>query len=466
LLKKNDCFLENKRNKINNQTEKGLIDVQENITKYIQNTEMFVYKENANLQGDILQKLLNDSTSNSLDSVKNDLIAAHQKVISGYQLEIETLSNSKFVRITQLQKSLDDTNFQLNQKKTDISQKQNDFSTLSPQIEAKNQEIQVLYSTYQDLLVKNGKIAEDWKQLLRNESHYFLDEAELHLYQDAYNDFNKQAEKINTLNQKLGSIQNLDTDLASRDFIIFHNYIGNKTNYDNVLNRLLSDNQTFYQVLKKNIIWAKDRQETIALIGSSNQKALAGLIVEIDNLIKDGVSSSLPLSVLSSNLRKIQSDRNNLLTSYDNWQAKISEINLWLQQAQGFGSNSAKDQQIKDNYLIQLQVAKSGLSIFPSAQEAVNKIDSNFKQETGELTTNWNQAKTLFDELITLGANKNSKIKDLEGKNKSLTYLEKDIKKEGEHRVLLTSNVLANAGRWEEYNFVKDYEEKAKEEGL
>ena len=30
-----------------------------------------------------------------------------------------------------------------------------------------------------------------------------------------------------------------------------------------------------------------------------------------------------------------------------------------------------------------------------------------------------------------------------------LTYLEKDIKKEGEHRVLLTSNVLANAGRWE-----------------
>ena len=47
-----------------------------------------------------------------------------------------------------------------------------------------------------------------------------------------------------------------------------------------------------------------------------------------------------------------------------------------------------------------------------------------------------------------------------------LTYLEKDIKKEGEHRVILTSNVLANAGRWEEYKFVKDYEEKAKEEGL
>ena len=47
-----------------------------------------------------------------------------------------------------------------------------------------------------------------------------------------------------------------------------------------------------------------------------------------------------------------------------------------------------------------------------------------------------------------------------------LTYLEKDIKKEGEHRVLLTSNVLANAGRWEEYKFVKDYEEKVKEEGL
>ena len=413
--------------KINNQKEKGLIDVQENITKYIQNREVFVYKENADLQGDILQKLLNDSTSNSLDSVKNDLIAAHQKVISDYQLEIQALSNSRFVRITQLQKSLDDTNFQLNQKKTDISQKQNDFSTLSPQIEAKNQEIQVLYSfTYQDLLVKNGKIAEDWKQLLRNESHYFLDEAELHLYQDAYNDFNKQAEKINTLNQKLGSIQNLGTDLALRDFVIFRDFIGNKIDFDNVLNRLLSDNQTFYQVLKKNIIWAKDRQETIALIGSSNQKALAGLIVEIDNLIKNAVSSSLPLSVLSSNLRKIQSDRNNLLTSYDNLQAKITEINLWLQQAQSFGGNSSKDQQIKDNYLIQLQVAKSRLSIFPSAQFAVNKIDSNFKQETGELTSNWNQAKTLFDELITLGANKNSKVKDLEEKNKGLTALEKD----------------------------------------
>ena len=198
----------------------------------------------------------------------------------------------------------------------------------------------------------------------------------------------------------MGAIQNLDTDLALRDFVIFYNYIGNKTNYDNVLNRLLSDNQTFYQVLKKNIIWAIDRQETIALIGSSNQKALAVLIVEIDNLIKTAVSSSLPLSVLSSNLRKIQSDRNNLLTSYDNLQAKISEINLWLQQAQSFGGNSSKDQQIKDNYLIQLQVAKSGLSIFPSAQEAVNKIDSNFKRETQELTSNWNQAKTLLVELI------------------------------------------------------------------
>jgi len=47
-----------------------------------------------------------------------------------------------------------------------------------------------------------------------------------------------------------------------------------------------------------------------------------------------------------------------------------------------------------------------------------------------------------------------------------LTYDEKNIKNVDEHRVLLTSNVLANAGRWEEYKLVKDYEEKAKEEGL
>jgi hypothetical protein len=47
-----------------------------------------------------------------------------------------------------------------------------------------------------------------------------------------------------------------------------------------------------------------------------------------------------------------------------------------------------------------------------------------------------------------------------------LTWDEKDSKKEDEHRVVLTSNVLANAGRWEEYQFVKNYEEKCKEEGL
>jgi hypothetical protein len=99
---------------------------------------------------------------------------------------------------------------------------------------------------------------------------------------------------------------------------------------------------------------------------------------------------------------------------------------LWLQQAQSFGGNSSNDRQIKDNYLIQLQVAKSRLNIFPSTQEAVYKIDSNFKRETGELTSNWNQAKTLFDELIKLGADKNSKIKNLEEKNKSLSELEKD----------------------------------------
>jgi hypothetical protein len=255
------------------------------------------------------------------------LIAASQKVIAGYELEINTLRNSNLIQNAQYQKSIDDTNLQLKQKQADITQKQNDFSSIFTQIQGKNQEIKVLYDTYQDLLVKNGKIAEDWKQLLQNESHYFLDEAELHLYQDAYNDFNKQAEKINTLNQKLGSIQNLDTDFALRDIVFFRqNYINNN-GFDYVLNRLLSDNQTFYQVLNKNIVWAKDRQETIALIGSSNQKALAGLIVEIDNLIKNGVTSSLPLSVLSSNLRKIQGDRNNLLTSYDDLQAKISEIN-------------------------------------------------------------------------------------------------------------------------------------------
>jgi len=48
----------------------------------------------------------------------------------------------------------------------------------------------------------------------------------------------------------------------------------------------------------------------------------------------------------------------------------------------------------------------------------------------------------------------------------TLTYDEKDIKNEGEHRVMLTSKILANAGRWEEYKFLKDYEENCKEQGL
>ena len=48
----------------------------------------------------------------------------------------------------------------------------------------------------------------------------------------------------------------------------------------------------------------------------------------------------------------------------------------------------------------------------------------------------------------------------------TLTYDEKDSKKEGEHRVMLTSNILANAGRWDDYKTIKDYEEKCKEEGL
>jgi hypothetical protein len=47
-----------------------------------------------------------------------------------------------------------------------------------------------------------------------------------------------------------------------------------------------------------------------------------------------------------------------------------------------------------------------------------------------------------------------------------LTWDEKNSKNEDEHRVVLTSSILANAGRWEEYEFVKDYEEKAKEQGL
>ena len=48
----------------------------------------------------------------------------------------------------------------------------------------------------------------------------------------------------------------------------------------------------------------------------------------------------------------------------------------------------------------------------------------------------------------------------------TLTYDEKHSKNEGEHRVMLTSNILANAGRWDDYKTIKDYEEKCKEEGL
>jgi len=47
-----------------------------------------------------------------------------------------------------------------------------------------------------------------------------------------------------------------------------------------------------------------------------------------------------------------------------------------------------------------------------------------------------------------------------------LTYDEKNIKNEDEHRIVLTSNVLANAGRWEEYKHIKAFEDKCKEEGL
>lgn len=47
-----------------------------------------------------------------------------------------------------------------------------------------------------------------------------------------------------------------------------------------------------------------------------------------------------------------------------------------------------------------------------------------------------------------------------------LSWEEKNAKKIGEHRVILTSNVLANAGRWEEYRQVKSYEDKCKNEGL
>lgn len=38
------------------------------------------------------------------------------------------------------------------------------------------------------------------------------------------------------------------------------------------------------------------------------------------------------------------------------------------------------------------------------------------------------------------------------------TYDEKNIRNQDEHRIILTSNILANAGRWEEYKLLKTYE--------
>jgi hypothetical protein len=176
------------------------IDVTEHIGQHIKDPSydnrggreiLLIYKVNAELSRDKLTEVQTNITD-----LRNKAWTPYVNLISTLYAQITTLENNRNVKDSEYQNKITSKYGDIAQKDNAIISKQGEINTVNSSISTIIGQINPNKQKLLDLLKENTTLVKEWKALLRNESHYFLDNAELLIYQDLYTDWEKLANNV------------------------------------------------------------------------------------------------------------------------------------------------------------------------------------------------------------------------------------------------------------------------------
>jgi chromosome segregation ATPase len=272
------------------------IDVDNNIGQYIKDPSyddqggkgtLLIYQVNAQLSRDKLTEVRTNITG-----LRDKAWTPYVNLISTLNAQITTLENNRNVKDSEYQNKITSKYGDIAQKDNAIISKQGEINTVNSSISTIISQINPNKQKLLELLKENTTLVKEWKALLRNESHYFLDNAELLIYQDLYTDWEKLANNVTA--PFLNKLQSFNS-----------NYLGD----------LQAPIEEYQEDLEAGIVWAKNRRETIDFIGNNSKVVFDQLLQEFRATPPQ--NSNLPLGQFADNLQKIQERRDNSLTSYD-----------------------------------------------------------------------------------------------------------------------------------------------------
>ncbi|MFM6527360.1 MAG: hypothetical protein ACKPIB_03575, partial [Dolichospermum sp.] len=176
------------------------IDVDNNIGQYIKDPSyddqggkgtLLIYQVNAQLSRDKLTEVQTNITG-----LRDKAWTPYVNLISTLNAQITTLENNRNVKDSEYQNKITSKYGDIAQKDNAIISKQGEINTVNSSISTIIGQINPNKQKLLNLLKENTTLVKEWKALLRNESHYFLDNAELLIYQDLYTDWEKLANNV------------------------------------------------------------------------------------------------------------------------------------------------------------------------------------------------------------------------------------------------------------------------------
>ncbi|MTJ46949.1 lectin-like protein [Dolichospermum sp. UHCC 0259] len=396
------------------------IDVSNHIGPYIKDPSyddqggkgtLLIYQVNAEISRDKLTEVRTNITG-----LRDKAWTPYVNLISTLNAQITTLENSRNVKDSEYQNKITSKYSDIAQRDNAIIGKQGEINTVNSSISTIIGHINPDKQKLLELLKENTTLVKEWKALLRNESHYFLDNAELLIYEDLYTDWEKLAD--NVTEPFLNKLQSFNS-----------NYLGD----------LQAPIEEYQEDLEAGIVWAKNRQETIEFIGNNSKVVFDQLLQEFR--ATPSQNSNLPLGKFADNLQKIQERRDNLLTSYDDLNRQITQVNSWLNEAKAtlLSPANSTDSSRLQRYIQQLEFTQKRLSLVTNAIAEIDPIKENFTEEINHLKSLWGQINSDFLGLVNEGKNKVNLDNQLQSKKSSLITLEGDLAKLDEEKINLVT---------------------------
>ena len=397
------------------------INVSEQISQYIKDPQYddqggkgtaFIYQVNAEVSRDELNEIVTQ-----IGTLLTGAEEVHEDLITTFDAQITTLTTTRNIKDAEFASKVSSKQSAINRTENNISTTQGEINNLETEIINIGQKnINPLTDELARLLSSNETIVQEWKSLLRNKSYYFLDEAELLIYDDLYRDW-----------------QTLDTDVVTR----FVNTLEAQNSSN--LGKLYALIKEYQEDLNGDIDWAIDRRELIELIGQSNRATFDLVLNELETID----SSSFPFDEFATNLEQIKTKQNDKLTSYDDLQQQITQVDQWLSEAKQYQQNSNND--LLSRYINQLEFTKERLSLYPQLKEEIDLIQEEFTVEIDELKTIWNDIKNSFNNLVNESEKQSVDIDTLSQENINLaTYKGQLANLEQEKNNLDAENLYLN----------------------